>query len=91
MKKIVIALIIVILIVGGIYLFVRLNSNKFCGFSTEAACNSDSDCKVGGCSSQVCEGINENTNTICDAKECYDAGKYGLSCKCINNKCGWGK
>ena len=63
---------------------------KFCGSSTLASCNSNSDCKIGGCSSQVCQGKNEEITTTCEYKECYDAGKYNLDCKCVNKKCSWG-
>lgn len=66
-----------------------IEESSFCGSSTQASCVSDSDCKTGGCSRQVCEGINENTITICDVKPCYNAGNYGLSCRCSSGKCKW--
>lgn len=64
-------------------------NNDFCGTSTLASCSSDSDCNSGGCSSQVCEGKNEDKVTTCEYKACYDAYKYGLSCKCSSGKCKW--
>lgn len=62
---------------------------EFCGSSTNAECNSDEDCKVGGCSGQVCEGKKEGTITTCEFRDCYDNRKYGLSCGCVDNKCQW--
>ncbi|MBU4501571.1 MAG: eight-cysteine-cluster domain-containing protein [Nanoarchaeota archaeon] len=62
----------------------------FCGTSIGGKCESDDECVKGGCSSQLCESKNEEPlNTICDYKECYNADKYGLSCKCVENKCQW--
>lgn len=66
------------------------SKEDFCGISTEGLCSSDSDCITGGCSGQVCQSKNqEPVVTICDMKECYNAAKYGLECKCLNNKCQW--
>jgi len=62
--------------------------SRFCGTSTNALCNSDSNCKIGGCSNQVCEGKNENTATTCEFKDCY-IYQIGLSCGCVNNICKW--
>lgn len=64
-------------------------TTQFCGISTQASCNLNSDCKEGGCSGQVCEAKNESIVTICDYKDCYNADKYGLSCKCVSGKCKW--
>jgi len=63
---------------------------EFCGFSTYGFCLSDLDCVIGGCSGQVCQSkYEEPVITSCDWKECYNAKLYGLSCKCVNNKCQW--
>jgi eight-cysteine-cluster-containing protein len=67
-----------------------LASEIFCGRSTFAPCLSNSDCKIGGCSGQVCEGKDERSITTCEWKDCYNAEKYNLTCQCINNKCQWG-
>ena len=67
-----------------------LPKNKFCGFSTYGICKTDKDCIVGGCSGQVCRSVNEESViTTCEYRECYDASKYGLSCKCVKGKCQW--
>ncbi len=63
----------------------------FCGISTYGYCEGDNDCIVAGCSNQVCQNKTEQVFTTCDWKECYDYSKYGLSCKCISNKCQWSK
>ncbi|MGC9049171.1 MAG: eight-cysteine-cluster domain-containing protein [Patescibacteria group bacterium] len=64
----------------------------FCGLSTYGNCSVDSDCVVGGCSAQVCQSKNEEpTVTTCEYKDCYNAGKYELKCKCLAQKCQWAK
>lgn len=66
------------------------NGDEFCGSSTNFACSTDADCKLGGCSSQVCQGKNEeDVITTCEYKDCFNSEKFGLSCGCFNNKCGW--
>lgn len=62
---------------------------EFCGSSTKAECNSDSDCKKGGCSSQVCEGKNENTITTCEYSKCFNSEIFNLKCGCFEDKCQW--
>jgi len=62
---------------------------EFCGWSTYAECSSDTDCKVTGCSGQVCAGIKEEIVTTCEWRECFDAGRYSMFCGCVNNKCQW--
>jgi eight-cysteine-cluster-containing protein len=67
-------------------------TEEFCGWSTDGSCVSDSDCMAGGCSGQVCQSKNEEgVITTCEYKDCYSAEKYGLDCKCTNNKCQWSK
>ncbi|NHW88659.1 MAG: eight-cysteine-cluster domain-containing protein [Archaeoglobales archaeon] len=61
----------------------------FCGRSTLAHCEKDDDCKIGGCSSQLCMGAKEEIVTTCEFRECYDYTKYRVSCKCVNNMCQW--
>jgi len=64
----------------------------FCGSSTYGSCTSDSDCITGGCSGQVCQSKNEEkVITTCEMRDCYDARKYNLNCKCLDNKCQWSK
>lgn len=68
----------------------EINKSEFCGSSTNFACSSDSDCKIGGCSSQVCQGKNEEDMiTTCEYKDCYNSEKFNLNCRCENNKCKW--
>jgi len=62
----------------------------FCGSSTNAACTTDDDCMTGGCSGQVCQGINEEPIvTTCEFLECYNDEAYGVSCGCLEGKCAW--
>lgn len=49
-------------------------------------CESDSDCKVSGCSGEICS--EQELVSICLYKP--EFGCYKLtSCKCINGRCGW--
>lgn len=64
-------------------------SSDFCGRSTKANCGSDDDCGAGGCSGQVCMGVDEDISTTCEYRDCYNADNYGLSCACRNEKCQW--
>jgi len=62
----------------------------FCGTSTEASCENDSDCTTDGCSGQICRSTSEEpTITTCIYKDCYDDAKYGVSCGCVDGKCRW--
>lgn len=63
--------------------------NGFCGISTFAECKEDSDCKIGGCSAEVCMGVDQEVFTACIYRECYDRTKFNVSCKCVNNRCQW--
>ena len=64
--------------------------DDFCGTSTEAVCQVNSDCVTGGCSGQICQGVNEEgTITTCEALACYNAKKYNVQCGCFNEKCQW--
>ena len=66
-------------------------SSDFCGRSTKANCASDGDCAAGGCSGQVCMGVNEDITTTCEYRDCYNADNYGLACMCRSGKCQWAK
>lgn len=67
-----------------------LPKEKFCGSSTYGKCTSDANCLAGGCSGQVCQSKDEEPIiTTCEWEDCYDAGKFGLNCKCLNNQCQW--
>ena len=72
-----------------IILSTNFEKNEFCGWSTYGECESDTDCRIGGCSGQVCEAKNEGVITTCEWKDCYDAKKYGKECRCIEGKCQW--
>ena len=62
----------------------------FCGESTKAACSADTDCIVGGCSNQLCQGANEPPMiTTCEWVECFDAEKFNKACGCVENQCQW--
>ena len=53
-------------------------------------CAVDSDCAVGGCSSQLClqKDLAKDVITTCEYREKY--GCYKLtSCGCVDNKCEW--
>ncbi len=62
---------------------------EFCGNSTFAECKEDADCKIGGCSGEICGGIRENLVSICVYKDCYNREKFNVQCRCVNNRCQW--
>ena len=65
-------------------------AEKFCGWSSGGSCQGDTDCITSGCSSEVCQSVNESVyNTICQSSDCYDAELYNLRCACQNNTCQW--
>ena len=64
--------------------------NEFCGTSTYGRCEKDEDCIRDGCSGQVCRSIYEKgAITTCEWRDCYDASRYGVSCRCVNKRCQW--
>ncbi len=56
----------------------------------EFECDTDSDCVLAGCSSQLCVSAEKTSDiiTTCEYKEEYSCLKL-TSCGCVNNKCGW--
>jgi eight-cysteine-cluster-containing protein len=63
----------------------------FCGISTYNPCESDNDCIITGCLNEVCQTKNEEEmETDCIPKDCYDAVKYGYRCACFDSHCKWG-
>ena len=67
-----------------------LTLEEFCGWSTYGNSSSDSDCTAGGCSGQVCQSkYEEPVITTCEWRDCFDASKYGLKCRCIDGRCQW--
>jgi eight-cysteine-cluster-containing protein len=62
----------------------------FCGISSGGPCKADSECKVGGCSQQVCYAENEGEPiTTCEYQDCYNAKAAGVECRCVEQKCQW--
>lgn len=58
----------------------------FCGSSTQGPCSSNSECAATGCSGQVCQSIKEEkAATTCEYKDCYNAAKYGMVCRCVKD------
>ncbi len=87
MRKILILILGLILISGCIK---QAPKEGFCGSSSYESCNINSDCKMGGCSNQLCRSKSgDPVVTICDYKECYDSDKYNLECGCVDSKCQW--
>ncbi|MBD3313805.1 eight-cysteine-cluster domain-containing protein [Candidatus Woesearchaeota archaeon] len=65
-------------------------TDEFCGTSTMDSCETDSDCRAGGCSGQVCESADsEGMMTTCEYMECYNNEKYDLECGCVDGACQW--
>ena len=68
-----------------------LEKEEFCGSSTYAPCGTDDDCEPGGCSGQLCMGVNEDMGTTCEYRDCYNAESFGMTCGCHNGKCQWSR
>jgi len=65
-------------------------TDAFCGRSTKGPCQSDADCRAGGCSGQICQSKKEEGGiSTCEYRDCYDASKYGVKCGCVNQACQW--
>ncbi len=63
---------------------------EFCGTSSYSSCATESDCIIGGCSSQVCQSKDdEQMFTTCEYMECYNSKDY--ECICKESKCQWSK
>ncbi|RLJ08023.1 MAG: hypothetical protein DRP12_01335 [Candidatus Aenigmatarchaeota archaeon] len=61
---------------------------SFCGRSTFGPCQSDADCRPGGCSGEICQSVQEEpVFSICEFRECYQV--EGISCRCVEGKCQW--
>jgi eight-cysteine-cluster-containing protein len=71
---------------SGICCVPKSVTESFCGSSTQGPCSSDSDCITSGCSGQICQSVSEDISSICgEHKDCYNAAKFGMSCKCEIN------
>jgi len=67
-------------------------ASQFCGSSTKGKCATNTDCITGGCSGQICQSASEESIiSTCEYQDCYDAQKFGLSCRCLNQQCQWAK
>ena len=72
---------------GGVCIKIDLD---FCGSSTNVYCETNEDCIMRGCNSEICQGVNEEGGaSICIAKACFANENYDLSCGCVNNQCMW--
>lgn len=62
------------------------------GSSTFGNCGQTSDCTVGGCNSEICQGKQEGGKvSICIAPDKPVASKLGYRCQCVEQKCMWKK
>ena len=55
-------------------------------------CETDADCVIGGCSSQLCILRGENDVTTCewaDYYSCFQRDSVNSTCGCSNGKCSW--
>jgi len=54
---------------------------------SQGACGSNSDCKTGGCSGEVCTS-KEGVITTCEYSDSFPNAQ-GLTCQCVQSVCGW--
>ncbi|XOU93964.1 MAG: eight-cysteine-cluster domain-containing protein [Candidatus Kerfeldbacteria bacterium] len=66
------------------------NTNKVANLNQVIECVSDVDCKIGGCSGQLCLSKNKASNiyTTCEWRDEYACNQED-NCLCINNECKW--
>lgn len=66
--------------------------NEYYGFSTFSECESDDDCFVSGCNSEICQGVGEEgISSVCVIPDRETPSQLGFSCRCRDEMCGWGK
>lgn len=70
----------------------KSSSPQSSGSGSNPECRSDSDCKAGGCSGQLCLSASKSgsTYTTCEYREEFGCLKYA-SCGCVGGKCAWDK
>jgi len=80
-------------VAGNVKTAITAVSTKiFCGKSTYGICETDADCVKGGCSGQICQSKNEESEvTTCEWRDCYNYTRKALNCVCITNKCMWNR
>ena len=60
------------------------------GTGSAGACSADTECKVGGCSNQLCIGLNDTGISTCEFRPeyaCYT--KSFAKCGCVSGSCRW--
>ena len=65
---------------------------EYYGSSTNYPCESDEDCLISGCNSEICQGADEETMaSICIFPEEPLPQDLGYSCGCFDGQCQWGQ
>jgi len=63
--------------------------NGFCGQQTSSSCKIDTDCKVSGCSGEICQAVTDKKYvSTCEWKSCYTKAS-NIYCGCNGGKCQW--
>jgi len=65
---------------------------EYFGSSTKGFCESDNDCIISGCNSEICQNKNEERlMSICKVSDKPTPKQLGYKCGCIANSCQWYK
>ncbi|GEM_PF-5839467 len=60
------------------------------GTGDAGACSADAECKAGGCSGQLCIGMNDTGISTCEFKPEYACYKESFAdCGCVSGSCRW--
>jgi eight-cysteine-cluster-containing protein len=66
------------------------NLNEYYGSSTYGVCETDSDCYISGCNSEICQSRKEEPLfSICILPDKPTPKQLSYECKCVNKKCQW--
>ncbi len=95
LKKLLGVILLLLIVIVALFFYQNGNDESeielgFCGWDTETACNSDSDCVRAGGAEEVCSHNDEAHLMVTTSNiGCYDPEPYGVECGCFNNMCQW--
>ena len=100
-KKLLYGVSVVVLAIGGLVLFMYLSKptimpskepEEYYGSSTYGQCQTDNDCYISGCNSEICQSkAEEPIASICILPDKPTPMQLNYGCKCIDQKCQWSK
>ena len=68
------------------------DKDDYYGYSTNGECNTEDDCLVSGCNSEICQSVTDpSMSSVCSKPLKKTPGEVGLECKCVELMCVWGE